>query len=89
MNKTVKLITAITGLLVAIGTLVGAITVTFGRGDDSAKYSYTTIITFVCHIYTNYSFAFYLYSNSTRSNLNIIIRKLCAPQCSVCVCVPS
>ena len=28
LNKTVKLITAITGLLVAIGTLVGAITVT-------------------------------------------------------------
>ena len=44
MNKTVKLITAITGLLVAIGTLVGEINVTFGRGDDSAKYSYTTIV---------------------------------------------
>jgi hypothetical protein len=44
MNKTLKLITAITGLLVAIGTLVGAITVTLGKGDDSAKYSYTTIV---------------------------------------------
>ena len=31
MNKTVKLITAITGLLVAIGTLVGAITVLWGK----------------------------------------------------------
>ena len=30
LNKTVKLITAITGLLVAIGTLIGAITVTLG-----------------------------------------------------------
>lgn len=44
MNRTVKLITAITGLLVAIGTLIGAITVTLGKGDDSAKYSYTTVI---------------------------------------------
>ena len=31
MNKTVKLITAITGLLIAIGTLVGAITVHWVR----------------------------------------------------------
>jgi|TARA_R100000742_G_C4271662_1_gene90647 hypothetical protein len=45
MNKTVKLITAITGLLVAVGTLVGAITVTLGKdGKDSGSYSYTTII---------------------------------------------
>ncbi len=45
MNKTVKLITAITGLLVAIGTLVGAITVTLGKDDkDGGSYSYTTII---------------------------------------------
>jgi len=45
MNKTVKLITAITGLLVAIGTLVGAITVTLGKDSkDSGSYSYTTII---------------------------------------------
>ena len=45
MNKTVKLITAITGLLVAIGTLVGAITVTLGKDKkDAGSYSYTTII---------------------------------------------
>ena len=45
MNKTVKLITAITGLLVAIGTLVGAITVTLGKDKkDTGSYSYTTII---------------------------------------------
>ena len=44
MNKAIKLIAAITGLLVAIGTLIGAITVTLGKGDDSAKYSYTTIV---------------------------------------------
>jgi|TARA_R100001594_G_scaffold116912_1_gene152044 hypothetical protein len=45
MNKTVKLITAITGLLVAIGTLVGAITVTLGKDKkDGSNYSYTTII---------------------------------------------
>ena len=45
MNKTVKLITAITGLLVAVGTLVGAITVTLGKDkNDAGSYSYTTII---------------------------------------------
>ena len=45
LNKTVKLITAITGLLVAIGTLIGAITVTLGKEDkDGVSYSYTTII---------------------------------------------
>jgi heme A synthase len=45
MNKTLKLITAITGLLVAIGTLIGAITVTLGKDDkDTGSYSYTTII---------------------------------------------
>ena len=43
MNKTVKLITALPGLLVAIASLVGAITVTLGGGDDKG-YSYTTII---------------------------------------------
>ena len=40
----VKIITAITGSLVAVGTLIGAITVTLGKGDDNAKYSYTTIV---------------------------------------------
>ena len=44
MNRTVKLITAITGLLVAVGTLIGTITVTLGKGDDGSKYSYTTIV---------------------------------------------
>ena len=45
LNKTVKLFTAITGLLVAIGTLIGAITVTLGKEDkDGGSYSYTTII---------------------------------------------
>jgi heme A synthase len=45
MNKTLKLITAITGLLVAIGTLIGAITVTLGKDKkDAGSYSYTTII---------------------------------------------
>jgi heme A synthase len=45
LNKTVKLITAITGLLVAIGTLIGAITVTLGKENkDGGSYSYTTII---------------------------------------------
>ena len=45
MNKTVELITAITGLLVAVGTLIGAITVTLGKDDKGAgSYSYTTII---------------------------------------------
>ena len=40
----VKIITAITGWLVAVGPLIGAIAVTLGKGDDSAKYSYTTIV---------------------------------------------
>jgi len=44
MNKTIKLIAAITGLIVAVGTLIGAIAVTLGKGDDNAKYSYTTIV---------------------------------------------
>ena len=45
LNKTVKLITAITGLLVAIGTLIGAITITLGKDKkDGGSYSYTTII---------------------------------------------
>ena len=45
LNKTIKLIAAITGLVVAIGTLIGAITVTLGKDDKGAgSYSYTTII---------------------------------------------
>ena len=34
MDKTTKLIAAITGLLVAIGTLIGTITITLGGGND-------------------------------------------------------
>jgi len=45
MNKTIKLIVAVTGLLVAVGTLIGAITVTLGKDKkDAGSYSYTTII---------------------------------------------
>ena len=45
MNKTIKLIASITGLIVAIGTLIGAITVTLGKDkNDAGSYSYTTII---------------------------------------------
>ena len=45
LNKTIKLIAAITGLVVAIGTLIGAITVTLGKDKkDGWSYSYTTII---------------------------------------------
>ena len=45
LNKTVKLITAITGLLVAVGTLIGAITISLGKDTkDGSNYSYTTII---------------------------------------------
>ena len=45
LNKTIKLIAAITGLVVAIGTLIGAITVTLGKDKkDGGSYSYTTII---------------------------------------------
>ena len=43
MNNTVKFITAITGLLVAVGTLIGAITVTLGKDDDPG-YRYQTIV---------------------------------------------
>jgi len=38
MDKTTKLIAAITGLLVAVGTLVGTITVTLGGGGDDNPY---------------------------------------------------
>tara|TARA_R110000751_G_scaffold22310_1_gene62929 strand:- start:761 stop:949 length:189 start_codon:yes stop_codon:yes gene_type:complete len=45
LNKTIKLLAAITALLVAVGTLIGAITVTLGKDDKGAgSYSYTTII---------------------------------------------
>ena len=45
MDKTTKLIAAITGLLVAVGTLIGAITVTLGGGgDDKPAYSYNVVV---------------------------------------------
>ena len=44
MDKSIKLIAAVTALLVAVGTLIGAITVTLGKDKDDAKYSYTTIV---------------------------------------------
>jgi len=44
VSKAVKLIAAITGLLVAIGTLVGAITVTLGKSDPSPYQGGMTII---------------------------------------------
>lgn len=43
LSKATKLIAAITALLVAVGTLVGTITVTLGGGDDAPPYSYTVI----------------------------------------------
>ena len=42
LSKATKLIAAITALLVALGTLVGAITVTLG-GSEPPPYSYTVI----------------------------------------------
>jgi len=44
ISKAVKLIAAITGLLVAIGTLVGAITVTLGKDDPSPYQGGMTIV---------------------------------------------
>ncbi len=38
MDKTTKLIAAITGLLVAVGTLIGTITITLGGGGDDNPY---------------------------------------------------
>ena len=44
LSRTTKLIVAVTGLLVAVGTLVGAISVTLGGGgSDAPPYSYTVI----------------------------------------------
>ncbi len=44
LSRTTKLIAAVTGLLVAVGTLVGAISVTLGGGGNDKGYSYTTVI---------------------------------------------
>ena len=35
MSKMTKLIAAVTGLLVAVGTLVGTISMTIGKGPDA------------------------------------------------------
>ena len=44
MDKTTKLIAAITGLLVAIGTLIGTITITLGGGNDDQYKGGMTIV---------------------------------------------
>ena len=36
MNNLTKLVVAVTGLLVAIGTLLGTISMTLGRGPDAS-----------------------------------------------------
>tara|TARA_Y100001963_G_C6792721_1_gene456571 strand:- start:6234 stop:6440 length:207 start_codon:yes stop_codon:yes gene_type:complete len=38
LSKVTKLVAAVTALLVALGTLVGAITVTLGGGNDNNPY---------------------------------------------------
>ena len=44
LSRTTKLIVAVTGLLVAVGTLVGAISVTLGGGgSDAPPYSSSVI----------------------------------------------
>jgi len=35
MNRVTKLLVAVTGLLVAVGTLVGTISMTIGKGPDA------------------------------------------------------
>ena len=37
MSRATKLLVAITGLIVAVGTLIGAISVTLGRSSDSGS----------------------------------------------------
>ena len=37
MSRATKLLVAITGLIVAVGTLIGAIRVTLGRSSDSGS----------------------------------------------------
>ena len=36
MNNLTKLVVAVTGLLVAVGTLLGTISMTLGRGPDAS-----------------------------------------------------
>ena len=44
MDKTTKLIAAVTGLLVAVGTLIGTITITLGGGNDDQYKGGMTIV---------------------------------------------
>ena len=44
MDKTTKLIASITALLLAVGTLVGAISVTLGGGNDDPYKGGMTIV---------------------------------------------
>ena len=45
LSKVTKLVAAVTALLVALGTLVGTITVTLGGGgDDNPAYSYNVVV---------------------------------------------
>ena len=44
MDKTTKMIAAITGLLVAVGTLVGTISMTIGKGPEPAAGGITIVL---------------------------------------------
>ena len=44
MSKMTKLIAAITGLLVALGTLVGPISMTIGKGPEPASGGITIVL---------------------------------------------
>ena len=54
MDKTTKLIAAITGLLVAIGTLIGTITITLGGGNDDQYKGGMTIVLNSPEAYENF-----------------------------------
>ena len=44
MSKMTKLIAAVTGLLVAVGTLVGTISMTIGKGPDAPAGGITIVL---------------------------------------------
>jgi hypothetical protein len=44
MSKMTKLIAAVTGLLVAVGTLVGTISMTIGKGPEPASGGITIVL---------------------------------------------
>jgi len=44
MSKMTKLIAAVTGLLVAVGTLVGTISMTIGKGPEPAAGGITIVL---------------------------------------------